>query len=86
MKLNEVEELRMLIRETNEDDRYFSNEELRYYLRKNNLDVEATAYELLLIKAEDDSVALPNGFTVNSKENYWLRLARKYKPARTRRL
>ena len=78
--LNEMDELRMLIREAGEDNRYFSNEELRYYLRKNDLDIEATAYELLLIKAEDDSVALPNGFSTNSTENYWLRLARKYRP------
>lgn len=78
--LNEVEELRMLIREADEDNRYFSNEELRYYLLKNELDVEATAYELLLIKAEDDSVELPNGFKTNSSENYWLRLAQRYRP------
>lgn len=78
--LNEMDELRMLIREADEDNRYFSNEELRYYLRKNDLDIEATAYELLLIKAEDDSTKLPNGFSTNSTENYWLRLARKYRP------
>lgn len=78
--LNEMDELRMLIREADEDNRYFSNEELRYYLRKNDLDIEATAYELLLIKAEDDSAKLPNGFSTNSTENYWLRLARKYRP------
>ena len=78
--LNEMDELRVLIREINEDDRYFSNEELRYYLRRNDSDIEATAYELLLIKAEDDSAQLPNGFSVNSSENYWLRLARKYRP------
>lgn len=78
--LNEMDELKMLIREADEDNRYFSNEELRYYLRRNNSDIEATAYELLLIKAEDDSAKLPNGFEVNSSENYWLRLARKYRP------
>ena len=82
--LNEVEELRMLIREADEDNRYFSNEELRYYLLKNDLDIEATAYELLLIKAEDDSAKLPNGFEVKSSENYWLRLAMKYRPCNTR--
>lgn len=82
--LNEVEELRMLIREADEDNRYFTNEELRYYLLKNDLDIEATAYELLLIKAEDDSAKLPNSFEVKSSENYWLRLAMKYRPCNTR--
>lgn len=84
MKINKIEELRMLIRETNIEDRCFSDEELRYYLQKNNLDLEATAYELLLIKAEDDSASLPNGLVVNSTANYWLRLAQKYRPVNSR--
>lgn len=79
-----IEELKILIRETEEDNTCFSNTELRYYLQKNGLDVEATAYELLLIKAEDDSVSLPNGFSSNSTENYWLRLAMKYRPCGSR--
>lgn len=84
MKINKMDELRMLIRETDEDDRYFSNEELRYYLQKNNLDLEATAYELLLIKSQDDSAKLPNGLEVKSNTNYWLRLAQKYRPVNSR--
>lgn len=84
MKINVMEELRILIRETSFEDRYFSDEELRYYLQKNNLDLEATAYELLLIKAEDNSAKLPNGLEINSTANYWLRLAQKYRPVNSR--
>lgn len=84
MKINTIEELRMLIRETDIEDRYFSDEELRYYLHKNKLDVEATAYELLLIKAEDDSATLPNGLKLESTSKYWLRLAQKYRPTNSR--
>ncbi len=81
-----IQEIKMLIRETNEEDTYFSDSELRYYLKKNNEDLEATVYELLLIKAEDDSVSLPSGLSTNSSENYWLRLAQKYRPNGSRTL
>lgn len=84
MKLDLMEELRMLIREINLEDRYFSDEELRYYLQKNNLDIEDTAYELLLIKAEDDNATLPNGLKVESTAKYWLRLAQKYRKSNSR--
>ena len=53
---------------------------------KNDNDVEATAYELLLIKAEDDSVSLPSGLNISNSENYWLRLAQKYRPNGSRAL
>lgn len=82
--MDRTEELRMLIRENKEEDKYFTDEEIRYYFKKNNEDLEGTAYELLLIKAEDNSVALPNGLSVNSNENYWLRLAQKYRPSNSR--
>ena len=52
--MDRTEELRMLIRENKEEDKYFTDEEIRYYFKKNNEDLEATAYELLLIKAEDN--------------------------------
>lgn len=81
-----IQEIKILIRETNEEDTYFSDSELRYYLKKNNEDLEATVYELLLIKAEDDSISLPSGLKTNSSENYWLRLARKYRPNGSRTL
>lgn len=79
-----IDELRILIREDNEEDKYFSDKEIRYYFKKNNEDIEATVYELLLIKAEDDSCKLPSGLSVNSSENYWLRLAQKYRPCCSR--
>ena len=84
--MDRTSELRMLIRENREEELYFTDEEIRYYFRKNNEDMEATAYELLLIKAEDNSIKLPNGLETNSKENYWLRLAQKYRPNGSRTL
>ncbi len=59
---------------------FFSDEDLNYYYDKNNKDFNATCYECLLLKAEDDSIALPGGLTLANNSEYWLRLAKKYKP------
>lgn len=74
-KLNE---LKIILRETNSP--FFTDEDLEYYLNKNNCDIKRTAYECFLIKAEDDSINLPGGLTLPNNEKYWLRLAKKYKP------
>ena len=75
-----LDEIRILIREIDVEDRYFSDEEIRYYFKRNNQNVEATIFELLMIKAEDDSCKLPTGIEVSSSRDYWLMLARKYRP------
>lgn len=79
-----LDEIRMLIRETDIEARYFSDEEIRYYYRKNKESIEATVYELLIIKSEDDSCKLPSGIEVKSSAEYWLMLARRYRPNRSR--
>lgn len=84
--MEHIEEIKILIRENKEEDSYFTDSEIRYYFKKNDNDVEATAYELLLIKAEDDSVSLPSGLNMSNNENYWLRLAQKYRPNGSRTL
>ena len=43
-------------------------------------DINKTAYECLLVKAEDDSISLPGGLTLANNRNYWLSLAKRYKP------
>ena len=50
------------------------------YLQKNNGNINSTVYECLLLKAEDDSIQLPGGLTLANNSEYWLRLAKKYKP------
>ena len=79
-----IDEIKMLIRERNEEDRYFSDEEIRFYYRKNNEDIYDTVYELLIIKAEDNSCKLPNGVEVASSKEYYLTLARKYRRNKSR--
>ena len=73
-----IQELKLILRENVSP--FFSDEELSYYLNKNNDDINKTAYELLLLKAEDDSIQLPGGLQIANNSSYWLRLAKKYKP------
>ena len=76
--MGEIQELKLILRE--ETSPFFSDEEIAYYLEKNNYSIEATAYECLLLKAEDDSISLPGGLQLANNSSYWLRLAKKYKP------
>ena len=76
--MGEIQELKLILRE--ETSPFFSDEEIAYYLEKNNYNVNATAYECLIIKSENDSISLPGGLNIADNQSYWLRLARKYKP------
>lgn len=76
--MGEIQELKLRLRE--ESSPFFSDEEIAYYLEKNNHDLDLTTYECLLIKSEDDSISLPGGLQLSNNSNYWLRLAKKYKP------
>ena len=64
----------------------FSDSELMTLLEKHGGDVRAASYEGLLIKAENDSIKLPDGLDVPSTGEYWLRLARMYRPCETHNL
>ena len=76
--MGEIQELKLILRE--ETSPFFTDEEIAYYLEKNNGNINSTAYECLLLKAEDDSIQLPGGLTLANNSEYWLRLAKKYKP------
>ena len=76
--MGEIQELKLILRE--ESSPFFTDEEMAYYLNKNNYNVNAAAYECLIIKAENDSISLPGGLNIADNQNYWLRLAKKYKP------
>ena len=76
--MGEIQELKLILRE--ETSPFFTDEEMAYYLQKNNYNVNAAAYECLIIKAENDSISLSGGLNIADNQNYWLRLAKKYKP------
>ena len=73
---NVIEKIKIEIRE--HQCPYFEDEDIEYYLQKNNNDVNATIYELLLIKAEDSTITV-SGMTTDDTSGYFRRLASRYK-------
>lgn len=73
-----LQELKIILRESQSP--FFTDEELTFYLERNNNDINKTAYECFLLKAEDDSISLPGGLQLANNSEYWLRLAKQYKP------
>lgn len=57
---------------------YFDEEDFLHYLKKNNGDVNATIYEMLIIKSEDSSISV-SGLTTQDTSSYFKRLASRYK-------
>ena len=76
--MSDLEKLKLILRES--DSPFFTDDQLNFYLESNGNDIEKTAYQCFLLKAEDDSIALPGGLSLPNNKDYWLRLAKKYKP------
>ena len=57
---------------------YFEEGDIEYYLEKNNNDVNATIYEMLIIKSEDSSLSL-SGVNTADTSGYFKRLASRYR-------
>lgn len=57
---------------------YFEEGDIEYYLEKNNNDVNATIYEMLIIKSEDSSLSL-SGVNTTDTSGYFKRLASRYR-------
>lgn len=74
--MTDVERVYKEIRE--EQSPYFEDGDIEYYLGKNNGNVEATIYEMLIIKSEDSSLSL-SGVNTTDTSGYFKRLASKYK-------
>lgn len=74
--MTDVEKIYKEIRE--EQSPYFEDGDIEYYLEKNNGDVNATIYEMLIIKSEDSSVEV-SGLITGDTSSYFKRLASRYK-------
>lgn len=74
--MNAVDELKIILREN--DCPFFTDEELEYYLQKNNNNVESTAYHCLIVKAEDTTLNI-SGMTASDTSKYFRRLAMRYR-------
>lgn len=75
--MTDIERIKKEIRE--QDSLYFENDDFEYYLSKNNGDVNATIYEMLIIKSEDSTISV-SGLSTHDTSSYFKRLASKYKP------
>lgn len=69
--------IKMLLRE--EQLPFFSDDEIEFYYNENNGDVDATLYQMLLLKSEDTTLSV-SGLTTTSTSQYFKRLAANYMP------
>ena len=78
--MTDVEKISYIRKELRENQApYFDEDDFLHYLSKNNGDVDATIYEMLIIKSEDSSISV-SGLTTQDTSNYFKRLASRYKP------
>lgn len=81
--MTDIEIIKMEIRE--EQAPYFEEDEIEYYLNKNGGDVEATIYEMLIVKSEDSTISV-SGLQTQDTSGYFKRLASRHKPFNSRLL
>ena len=74
--MTDIERIKKEIRE--EQSPYYEEEDFQYYLDKNNGDVDATIYEMLIIKSEDSTIAV-SGLNTQDTSGYFKRLASRYR-------
>lgn len=75
--MTDIEKIKVEVRE--QMSPYFDDNEFEYYLDKNNGNVDATIYEMLIIKSEDSTISV-SGLNTQDTSAYFKRLASKYKP------
>lgn len=75
--MSNTEELKIILRE--DAVPFFTDVELDFYLEENNWDYEKTAYQCLLIKAEDTTLSI-SGLSTGDTSKYFRRLASRYRP------
>lgn len=74
--MTEIDRIRKEVRE--EQAPYFEDDDFLYYLEKNGGNVDATIYEMLIIKSEDSSISV-SGLTTHDTSSYFKRLASRYR-------
>lgn len=74
--MTDIERVKREVRE--DQSPYFEEEDFEYYLDKNNGNVDATIYEMLIIKSEDSTISV-SGLSTQDTSAYFKRLASRYK-------
>ena len=75
--MTDIERIQKEVRETQSP--YFEEDDFQYYLDKNNGNVNATIYEMLIIKSEDSTISVI-GLSTQDTSAYFKRLASRFKP------
>lgn len=76
MDLNTLQHIKTEIRESMSP--YFDDVEIEYYFNRNDGDVDATIYELLIVKSEDSTISI-SGLNTGDTSAYFKRLASRYR-------
>lgn len=74
--MTDIERVKREVRE--DQSPYFEEEDFEYYLDKNDGNVDATIYEMLIIKSEDSTISV-SGLSTKDTSAYFKRLASRYK-------
>lgn len=74
--MTDIERIKKEIRE--EQAPYFEEDDFQYYLDKNGGNLNATIYEMLIIKSEDSTISV-SGLNTQDTSSYFKRLASRYK-------
>lgn len=74
--MTDIERIKREIRENQSP--YFDEDDFQYYLSKNGGNVDATIYEMLIIKSEDSAISV-SGLSTQDTSAYFKRLASRYK-------
>lgn len=75
--MSNLESLKMILRES--DIPFFTEDQLLFYLEQNRDNLRNTAYQCLLIKAEDTTLSI-SGLSTADTSKYFRRLASQYRP------
>jgi hypothetical protein len=71
-----IEMIKLELRESKAP--FFTDDEIVYYLEKNDGNVRATIYEMLIIKSEDTAIQV-YGWKTQDTSKYFKRLAARFK-------
>lgn len=78
--MTDVEKIKYIRKEIREaQSPYFEEDDFLHYLNKNNDDINATIYEMLIVKSEDSTISV-SGLSTHDTSAYFKRLASRYKP------
>ena len=79
--MSDLDNLKLILREG--EIPFFTDEQLNFYLDQNGGDVRASAYQCLLVKAEDTTLSV-SGLSTADTSKYFRRLASQYRPFNSR--